>query len=72
MKNTKKILFIATVVLLLIAFGVSAFMVVNYLAEGKKQEDRNNQLAQMVSQASTEPKETKPAPPQRKARNRRS
>lgn len=61
MKNTKKILFIATVVLLLIAFGVSAFMVVNYLAEGKKQEDRNNQLAQMVSQASTEPKETKPA-----------
>ena len=32
MKNTKKILFIATVVLLLIAFGVSAFMVVNYLA----------------------------------------
>lgn len=59
MKSTKKILFIATVVLLLVAFGVSAFMVVNYLAEGKQQEDRYDQLAQMASQASTEARETK-------------
>lgn len=59
MKNTKKILFIATVALLLVAFGVSAFMVVNYLAEGKQQEDRYGQLAQMVSDASTAPRETK-------------
>lgn len=47
----KKALFTVTVVLLLIAFGVSAFMVVNYLVEGKQQEDRYNNLSDMVANA---------------------
>lgn len=59
MKNTKKILFLVTVVLLLIAFGVSAFMVVKYMADSKKQEDLYDDLASIASQASTAP-QTKP------------
>ena len=47
----KKIVFTVTVVLLVIAFGVSAFFVGNYLIEGKQQEDRYDQLAQAVSEA---------------------
>ena len=47
----KKVLFVIVVVLLLIAFGVSAFMVGSYLLDGKKQADRNNELAQMVEDA---------------------
>jgi len=57
----KKALFTVTVVLLLIAFGVSAFMVVNYLVEGKQQEDKYNDLSNMVSNAqSTTPSTSKP------------
>lgn len=51
--NTKKILFAAVVALLVVAFGVSAFMVGNYIIEGKEQEDRYNQLAEQASQAHT-------------------
>lgn len=47
----KKVLFSVIVVLLLIAFGVSAFFVGRYLLEGKEQEARNNELAQMVEDA---------------------
>ena len=47
----KKIVFIAVAVLLVIAFGVSAFMVGSYLVNGKKQADRNEELAQMVEAA---------------------
>lgn len=47
----KKVLFIAIVVLLLIAFGVSAFMVGSYLLNGKEQAERNEELAQMVEDA---------------------
>ena len=47
----KKALFIVIVAVLLIAFGVSAFMVGRYLINGKKQADRNDQLAQMVEDA---------------------
>ena len=36
----KKTLFIVTVLLLVAAFGISAFMVGNYLLDGKKQADR--------------------------------
>ena len=50
----KKILFTVTVLLLVVAFGVSAFMVGNYLLDGKKQEDRMDQLSQIVSDAQTE------------------
>ncbi len=63
--NMKKILFIVIVVLLLAAFGVSAYMVGSYLLDGKKQADRNAELAQMVeaaktTTAATEPRETVP------------
>ncbi len=47
----KKILFILIVVLLLAAFGTSAFMVGSYLLDGKKQTERNEELAQMVESA---------------------
>lgn len=54
----KKVMFIITVVLLLAAFGISAFMVGNYLIDGKKQEELNNELSQIVSAAQTTPRET--------------
>ena len=54
----KKTLFIVTVLLLVAAFGVSAFMVGNYLLDGKKQADRMDQLAQAVSEAQTQTTET--------------
>lgn len=47
----KKFLLPLTVVLLLVAFGVSAFMVGSYVINGKKQADRNEELAQMVEDA---------------------
>ncbi len=47
----KKVLFIATVVLLLAAFGISAFMVGNYVIEGKEQEALNESLSQIVASA---------------------
>ena len=49
----KKLLFIFTVVILVIAFSVSAFMVGKYLIEGKKSEDRFAELAQQASAAAT-------------------
>ena len=54
----KKVVFIVVVILLLIAFGVSAFMVGSYLVEGKKSEDRFAELAQQASAATTEAPET--------------
>ena len=56
----KKIIFTVTVVLLVVAFGVSAFFVGNYLVEGKQQKDRYNELAQAVSDAQTAPRPTVP------------
>ena len=50
----KKTLFIVTILLLVAAFGISAFMVGNYLLDGKKQADRMDQLAEAVSNAQTE------------------
>ena len=64
----KKVLFTVTVLLLVAAFGVSAFMVGSYLLEGKKQEERFDELSNMVADARTEPTEgtdpeaTVPAP----------
>ena len=49
--NKKKVIFAVIVALLLIAFGVSAFMVGSYLMDGKKQAERNEQLQQMVEAA---------------------
>ena len=59
---SKKLLFTITVVLLVIAFAVSAVMVGKYVVEGKKSEDRFDELAQQASAAATtEPAETKAA-----------
>ena len=57
----KKTLFTVTVVLLLIAFGVSGFMVVSYYAEGKRQEERTNELANIVANAQAETKPSQAA-----------
>jgi len=50
----KKVLFTAIVVMLVAAFGISAFMVGSYLIDGKKQEERNEELSQIVANAQTE------------------
>ncbi|MDO5545426.1 MAG: class B sortase [Eubacteriales bacterium] len=50
----KKTLFTVTILLLVAAFGISAFMVGNYLLDGKKQADRMDDLSQIVSNAQTE------------------
>ena len=50
----KKTLFTVTVLLLVAAFGISAFMVGNYLLDGKKQAERMDDLSQLVSDAQTE------------------
>ena len=47
----KKVLFIAIVLLLVASFGISAFMVGNYLIEGKRQEDRYEELSQIAANA---------------------
>ena len=49
----KKVIFTLTVLLLLAAFGISAFMVGSYLMEGKEQEQLNSELSQIVSNAQT-------------------
>lgn len=54
----KKVLFTITVVLLLAAFGISAFMVGSYLMEGQEQKELNNNLSAIVSNAQTQPRET--------------
>ncbi len=51
--NKKKILFIVTIVLLIAAFGISAFMVGSYLVEGKQSEDRYGELAELASGTTT-------------------
>lgn len=51
--NTKKILFTITVVLLVIAFAVSAFLVGNYIVQSKAEKDRAQQLANMITQGQT-------------------
>ena len=43
----KKTVYILTIILLLLVFGVSAFMVGSYIIEGKQQEERFNELAAM-------------------------
>ena len=57
----KKSMFTIVVVLLVIAFGVSAFMVGNYLIDGKNQSERYNELSDIAANAQTEtqkPEET--------------
>ena len=60
-ENTmKKTVFIIVVILLLIAFGVSAFMVGRYLINSKEQQQLNDELAAMVG---TNPPPTVPETP---------
>lgn len=59
----KKVIFTVTVVLLLVAFGVSAFLVGSYLIESKEQKDKYDDLASQVESArgttaATEPSQT--------------
>ena len=49
----KKVLFTAIVLMLVAAFGISAFMVGSYLIDGKKQEERNDELSEIVANAQT-------------------
>ena len=57
----KKVLFTVVVLLLVAAFGVSAFMVGSYLLEGKQQEEKYDQLAAIKNNAQTEPRQEAPA-----------
>lgn len=50
----KKVLFTAVVTLLLVTFGISAFMVGKYLIEGKQQEDRFEELSNIAAGTQTE------------------
>lgn len=54
----KKALYIITIVILLIAFGVSAFMVGSYLLDSKEQEDLYDELSQIKADAEQNAKET--------------
>lgn len=56
----KKTMFTIVVLVLLAAFGISGFMVVNYLADGKQQENRYDELSQIANgtQETTEAPET--------------
>lgn len=57
-KPMKKILFTVTVVVLLIVFGVSAFMVGSYVINSKRTSDRYDQLAEIAhgtTQSTTQP-----------------
>ena len=51
----KKVLYIATILLLVIAFGISAYQVGSYFLESKKQADRFDELSAMRGEAETLP-----------------
>ena len=55
MKSMKRTLYIIVLALLLIAFCVSAFLVIRYVVEGKQQEDRYNELSDIKNSAQTAP-----------------
>ena len=58
----KKTMFIVIVLVLVAAFGISAFMVGNYLVEGKQQANRYDELSQIANgQTTQEPETTAPA-----------
>lgn len=46
--NTRKVIFVALLVILLVIFGVSAFYVADYFLESKKQQDQFDELANLV------------------------
>ena len=50
----KKYLFIAVVLVLVAAFGISAFMVGDYVVDGKKQAERYDELSQIANGQTTQ------------------
>ncbi|MBQ3193013.1 MAG: class B sortase [Oscillospiraceae bacterium] len=50
----KKVLFTVTVLLLVAAFGISAFLVGSYVLNGKKQEEKFDNLSEIVANAEAE------------------
>lgn len=54
----KKVLFTITILLLLAAFGISAFLVGSYLLEGKEQEEKYDDLSAIAAAAQTVDRET--------------
>lgn len=60
----KKVLFTVVVLLLLAAFGVSAFMVGSYLIDGKKQSSRYDELSNIAANAQTDRKESEETEPE--------
>ena len=54
----KKYMFIAVILVLVAAFGISAFMVGNYLVDGKKQAERYDELSQIANGQTTQAAET--------------
>ena len=58
MKSTKKVIYVIVVAALLIAFGVSAFLVVSYVMDGKEQQDRMDELVQIKESAQSEATQT--------------
>ena len=60
----KKTVYILAIVLLLLVFGVSAFMVGSYILEGKEQKEKYDSLSALKDSAkenATQPAETVPA-----------
>ena len=57
----KKILFTAVVLVLVVTFAISAFMVGNYLIEGKQQEERYDELAEIANSQRETTQATEPA-----------
>ena len=49
--NTKKLVYVLAIVLLLLVFGISAFFVGSYILEGKQQEEKFNTLADIKESA---------------------
>lgn len=54
----KKTLFTVVILVLVAAFGISAFMVGNYLVEGKQQSERYDELSQIANAQTTQAPET--------------
>ena len=60
MNSVKKVIITIVVVILVAAFGVSVFLVGNYLLEGKQQQDQYDQLAQIKENATNQTRPTVP------------
>lgn len=67
----KKAILTVVMILLLIAFGISAFKIVSYMLDGKRQDDLSNDLSNVVAnaqaEASTQPTEAPTQAPTQEA-----